>query len=64
MSLGSFCRSPSDVTMMPAARVGEPGGERRGLAEVAPEANDPQVRVAGLQLAQDVEALVACCRRR
>ena len=31
----------------------EAGGERRGLAEVAPEADDAPARVGGLQLRQN-----------
>ena len=41
-----------------AARVREAGGERRGLSEVAPEADDAQPRVARLQRRQLLERLV------
>ena len=59
MSRGSFCRSPSEVTMMRAARVGEAGREGRRLAEVAAEADHAQPRIGGVQLAPGVES----CRR-
>ena len=42
----------------PSARVIEAGRERRGLAEIAPQPDHPQMRIAGLQLRQDLEALV------
>ncbi len=45
MSAGSFCRSPSMVTMIVALRMLEPGGQRRGLAVVAAQAHDPEARV-------------------
>ena len=41
-----------------AARVVEPGGKRRRLAEVAPEPDDAQMRIERLQPRQDREALV------
>ena len=41
-----------------AARVREPGGKRRGLAEVAAEADHPQARVLGLQRGQLLERVV------
>ena len=42
----------------PAAREGKPGGKRRGLAEVAPEADDAQVRIARLQRRELLERVV------
>ena len=42
----------------PAARVREPGGEGRCLAEVAPEPDHPQARVPRLQPGKQIERLV------
>ena len=42
----------------PAPRVSETGGERGGLPEVAPETDDPQVRIDGLQPRESLEAPV------
>ena len=41
-----------------AARVREAGGKRRGLAEVAAEADHAQARIAGLQRGQLLERVV------
>jgi hypothetical protein len=42
----------------PPARVFEASGERRGLAEVPPESDDPHLRIRRLQPRQDLEAPV------
>ncbi len=52
MSAGSFCRSPSAVTMKRPRACGEAGGERRRLAEVPREAHHADTRIAVLHLAQ------------
>ena len=41
-----------------AARVREPGGEARGLSEVAPEADDAQPRITHLERRQPIERLI------
>ncbi len=45
MSAGSFCRSPSEVTTISPRDVVEACGERRGLAEIPPQAYDPEPRI-------------------
>ena len=49
MSSGSFCRSPSIVTICAPSRAREPRVHRRVLAEVALEADDAQPRIRGVQ---------------
>ena len=64
MSRGSFCRSPSEVTIEAAARVGEAGGERRRLAEVAAEADHAQARIDAAAAAPGSRSSRRCCHRR
>ena len=49
MSSGRFWRSPSIVTMMPAARPADAGVHRGVLAEVPLEANGVHARIRGVE---------------